>query len=136
MNKLLLTAALGVAMASAPALAQTTPGGGEHHGGWAKDMTRAQAQQFADGMFQRLDANHDGVLTRAEADAAATQMGGGERAAHMVARLFGEAQSVTQAQAEAAALARFDAQDVNHDGVVSAAERQQARAARAAQKGQ
>jgi hypothetical protein len=130
MNKLILTVALGAAMASAPALAQATPGGGEHHGGWGKDMTRTQAQKFANAMFQRLDANHDGVLTRAEADAAATQLGGGERAAHMVARLFGDAQSITEAQAEAAALARFDAQDLNHDGTVSVAERQQARATR------
>jgi len=121
------TAFASVALAQAP--------GGERHGG-NQDITRQQAGQFADAMFQRLDANHDGVLTRAEADQAAAQFGdggkGGGRAQHMVARLFGDAQSVTKAQAEAATLARFDAQDLNHDGVVSVSEREQARAARKA----
>ena len=40
-----------------------------------------------------------------------------------------DAQSITLQQAEAQALARFDRDDLNHDGVVTAAERQQARAA-------
>ena len=35
-----------------------------------QDMTRQQAQQMADPMFQRFDANHDGVLTRQEAEQA------------------------------------------------------------------
>lgn len=48
----------------------------------------------------------------------------------MVARVFGDAQAVTLAQFEAHALARFDRQDLNHDGIVTAVERQQARAAR------
>jgi len=128
MKTFLVTIALGAAMLTTQACAQpAAPVGGGHHG-WAQDMTRQQAQQFADSMFQRLDTNHDGVLTRAEADAAASQDGG--RGGRMIDRLFGDAQSVTLAQAEAAALARFDAQDLNHDGVVSAAEREQARAQR------
>lgn len=32
--------------------------------------TRAQAEQMAEAMFARLDLNHDGVVTRAEVDAA------------------------------------------------------------------
>jgi hypothetical protein len=101
-------------------------------GDWLqRDMTRQQAQQRADVMFQRLDTNKDGTLTREEADQAAAQMGGrGQRAQRLVARLFANAQSVTQAQFEAQALARFDRQDVNHDGVVTGDERQQGRAAR------
>jgi hypothetical protein len=51
----------------------------------------------------------------------------------MIERMFGDAQSVTLQQFEAQSLARFDAADLNHDGVVTAAERQQARAMRAAQ---
>jgi hypothetical protein len=47
-----------------------------------------------------------------------------------MATLFGQGDSVTQAQFEAQALARFDRQDLNHDGTVTADERQQARAAR------
>jgi hypothetical protein len=101
-------------------------------GNWLQaDITRQQAQQRADSMFQRLDANHDGALTRDEALKAGPQTGrGGARVERLMARLFADAQSVTQAQFEAQALARFDAQDANRDGTVTADERQQARAAR------
>jgi Ca2+-binding EF-hand superfamily protein len=132
MKKLLVTVALGATVVSTQAFAQDERGG---HGGWMqKDVTRQQAQQMADTLFQRLDANHDGVLTRQEADQAAAQFG--DRGQHMVDRLFGGAQSVTLQQAEAQALARFDRQDLNHDGVVTAAERQQMRAQRQAERGE
>jgi hypothetical protein len=130
MNKITLAITVVFAAMSAPSFAQAQPqaaGGG--HGGWQQDMTRAQAQQRADTMFQRLDLNHDGTVTRAEAQQAASQMpNGAERAERMIDRMFGQAQSVTQAQFEAQSLGRFDAQDVNHDGTVTAVERQQARA--------
>ena len=54
-------------------------------------------------MIERLDANHDGKVSRAEA--------------------------------ESAALARFDAADTNHDGTLSDAERQAARRQRPMGKG-
>lgn len=129
MKTLLVGIALGATIISTQALAQDSSG----RGGWMrKDMTRAQAQQRADAMFQRFDLNHDGVVTRQEAEQAAAQFGGrGER---MIDRLFGESQSITLQQAEAQALARFDRDDLNHDGVVTAAERQQARAALKAQR--
>ena len=130
MNKLFLAVAVGATIASVQASAQPAPGQG---GGWQQDMTRQQSQQMADTMFQQLDANHDGAVTRAEADQAAAQF----TAAHgdferrpwrrpistPIEQVFGTAQSLTLAQFEAAALARFDAQDLNHDGIVSAAER-------------
>ena len=97
----------------------------------AQDMTRQQAQQFADSLFKRLDTNHDGTITRPEADAVVQAAGG---RGHMVERTFGTAQSLTLAQFEAAALALFDADDSNHDGTVSAAEREQARALRTQQR--
>jgi len=98
-----------------------------------QDMTRAQAQQRADQMFQRFDVNHTGVITRAQAEQMAAQFGGrGER---MVDRLFGTAQSLTLQQFEAQQLARFDAMDLNHDGTVTAAEREQARQQMRAQRG-
>jgi hypothetical protein len=126
MTRLVLTLALGAAMISTAAVAQDEHGG---RGGWAQqDMTRQQAQQMADGMFQRFDANHDGVISREEATQAAAQLGGGERAQKMIDRAFGSAQSLTLQQFEAQALGRFDRDDANHDGVVTAAERQQARA--------
>jgi len=128
MRTLLVTIALGAAVVSTQAPAQ-------ERGGWMQqDMTRAEAQQMADAMFQRLDANHDGVVTRDEAQQAASKFG--ERGERMVDRLFGDAQSVTLQQAEAQALARFDRDDLNHDGTVTAAERQQARAAMKAERGQ
>ncbi len=107
-------------------------------GNWLQaDMTRQQAQQRADMLFQRLDANHDGVLTRAEAEQAASQMGGqaGGRRGRLVERLFSQGDSVTKAQFQGQALARFDRQDINHDGVVTADERQQSRGQRRQERG-
>jgi Ca2+-binding EF-hand superfamily protein len=130
MNKILVTVALSAVIASTQAAAQD-----QHGGRYMQDMTRQQAQQMADGMFQRFDTNHDGVVTRAEAEQALSQFGGGERAQRMLDRVFGGAQSVTLQQFEAQALARFDKQDLDHNGVVTAAERQQARAERRAERG-
>ena len=133
MKTLLVTLALGATVISTQASAQDD-GGGRRHGGWMQqDMTRQQAQEMADKLFQRLDANHDGTVTRDEADQAAAQFG--DRGSRMVDRLFGDAQSVTLPQAEAQALARFDRDDLNHDGTVTAAERQQMRAQRQSDRG-
>ncbi|MFL6784667.1 MAG: hypothetical protein ACJ8E0_00205, partial [Sphingomicrobium sp.] len=58
---------------------------------------------------------------------------GGRRAGRMqrmIGQAFGTAQSLTLQQFEAQALSRFDASDLNHDGTVTAAERQQLRARR------
>lgn len=134
MKTLMITVALGAAFIAAPAVAQG-------FGGMQADQTRAQAQQRADMIFQMIDANHDGVVTRAEAEAAAAQFGsrggdngrGGGRMQRMIEQAFGTAQSLTIQQFEAQALARFDVQDLNHDGVLTAAERQQAREMRQAQ---
>jgi hypothetical protein len=89
-------------------------------------------------MFQMLDANHDGTVTRAEADQALAQFqamrGGSENGGHgggrlqrMISEAFATSQSLTLQQFEAQSLARFDAADTNHDGIVTAAERQAAR---------
>lgn len=124
MKTLLVSIALGACVLSTQALAQDA---GEPAGHMQKDMTRAEAQQRADAIFQRIDLNHDGVVTRQEAEQAAAEFGG--RGQKMIDRLFGDAQSITLQQAETQALARFDRDDLNHDGIVTAAERQQARAA-------
>ncbi len=139
--KLSVSLALGAAMISASAMAQA-PGG--ERGGWMqRDQTRAEAKQRADMLFQMLDANHDGTVTRSEAEQAAAQFAarredgsaqrGGGRIERMVAQLFASSDSLTLAQFEAQTLARFDAMDLNHDGVVTAAERDQARAQRQGQ---
>lgn len=127
MQKLLVTLALGAGMLASAAIAQDAEGGGR--GRVKQDMTRVQAQQQADGMFQRIDLNHDGIITRAEAEQAAQQYGGSGRLERMIDRTFGSAQSLTLQQFEAQQLARFDRDDLNHDGIVTGAERQQARAA-------
>jgi hypothetical protein len=129
MKTLLATIALGATMVSTQAVAQM-PGGDR------PDMTRQQAQAMADALFQRMDLNHDGVVTRAEAEQASSQMGGGHHAERKIDRVFGDAQSITLQHFEAQSLARFDREDLNHDGVVTAAEREQSRAAQRAEREQ
>jgi hypothetical protein len=136
MIRYLLVAAAAAAF-STHATAQAPQG---ERGGWTqRDQTRAEAQQRAGMMFQRLDANHDGNVTKAEADQAFAQFQaarggdggrGGGRTQRMIEQAFATSQSITLGQFEAQALARFDSQDLNHDGIVTSAEREQAREAR------
>jgi hypothetical protein len=135
MKNLLVTIAFGAAAISAPVLAQAP------EGGFNRDQTRQEAQQRAERMFQMFDTNKDGSVTRAEAAQAVAQFevasgddagGRGARMERMVGDIFGSSTSLTLPQFEAKALVRFDAADLNHDGTVTAAERQQARAAKAA----
>jgi hypothetical protein len=137
MKTLLVTIALGAGFVSAPLLAQGIGGGFMQ-----RDQTRAEAQQRAGMLFQMIDSNHDGVVTRAEAQQAIAQFqaqrGGSDSGARGAGRMqrmmdhaFATSQSLTLQQFEAQALARFDAQDLNRDGVVTALERQQVRQERA-----
>ena len=132
MQNLFVAIALGAAAFSAPALAQAPSGGGLMQ----RDQTRAEAQQRTDTMFKMLDANQDGTLTRDEANKALTDFqatrgsesrGHGGRLQRLIDEAFGSSQSVTLKQFETQSLARFDAADLNHDGILTAAERQQAR---------
>lgn len=143
MRKSIVTIALGAAVIATPALAQAPGGGG---GTMQRDQTRAEAQQRADMIFQMLDTNKDGSVTKAEADAALAQFqaarGGDDQAGRGAGRMqrildqaFGTVQSITLQQFEAQSLARFDAMDLNHDGTVTAAEREQLRAQRQTQGG-
>jgi Ca2+-binding EF-hand superfamily protein len=129
MKTLLATIALGATVIAMPAMAQEQAE--PRH-----DMTRTEAQQRAVRMFQLLDVNHDGNVTKTEADQAFAQFQasrggersrGGARTKQMIDQAFAATQSLTQAQFEAQAIARFEAQDTNKDGFVSAAERQQSR---------
>ena len=145
MKILAYAVALGASVLSTQAFAQTAPASppapsaqvqAPQGGGWVQGpQTRDQAKQRADMMFQRVDLNHDGILTREEADQILDQMSSGDdsgradRMEQMFNRLFGTAKSITQAQFEAQMLARFDAADLNHDGTVTPEERQQAMAA-------
>jgi EF hand len=142
MKTIVATFALAAAMISVPAMAQGQGADGSRQ----RDQTRAEAQQRADMLFQMLDANKDGTLTKAEAEEALVQFqamrgdddggGRGARMQRMIEGAFGSAQSLTLQQFEAQALVRFDAADLNHDGTVTAAEREQLRAQRQAAKAQ
>ena len=85
MKRLLVTAALGATIISTQAFAQQGAAG-DRGGSMQQDMTRQQAQQMANSMFQRFDTNHDGTVTREEAEQAISQFGGGERAQRMLDR--------------------------------------------------
>ena len=137
MKRLIVGIALGAAVLSTPLLAQA-PGGRGNFGG--RDQTRDEAKQRADMIFQMIDVNHTGVVTRDQAEQAVArfqamraggQGGQGGRGGGMMQRMldeaFGGANSLTLQQFEAEALARFDAMDLNHDGVVTGQERQQYR---------
>ena len=135
MKTLIATIALGAALIPAAASAQAQPNDIAVGGFPIQNLTRQQAREIADGIFERLDVDHNGTVTRQEAEQVREQMGmGGERAQKMIERTFGVSQSLTLKQFEDQQLARFDRQDLNHDGVVTAEERQQARALRQAAK--
>ena len=117
----------------------------------ARAMHEQRRERMADRMFERLDANRDGNVSRAEFDQARAQraerrgqrmanreggprMGtrmhrrGGPGMRHMRAmRMFGEQGFVTREQMQERALARFDRLDADDNGIVTAAERRQAR---------
>jgi hypothetical protein len=107
--------------------------------------------EMREHMFDRLDANHDGNISREEfaeaharrgpegADGPGREMGPppggpdgprgpdgpGMYGMHS-GRMFGDQGFVTLEQMRARALARFDRADANHDGILTADERQAA----------
>ena len=130
MTKYLLIATAALAALASQAAAQDPAASPQ-----ARDLTRAAATQRAQMAFQRLDLNGDGTLTQDEAKQAAAQFmeqrggGDGSRITARIERMFAGASSITLQQYEQDALARFDRADLDHNGVVTAAERQQGRAA-------
>jgi hypothetical protein len=104
------------------------------------DLTREQAQERADALFERFDLNHDGLVTRAEAQRLGTKLmlvraktkrdparGLGGHTLRFLERKFDGVEAVTREQFEGAFLEHFDHMDSNHDGILTAAERQSAR---------
>ena len=88
---MLKTAAALIALIALPAAAQAQ--------GQPQSITRAQVVSNADRQFAAMDANHDGVLTRAEMDNFARN------------QVIGAAMERNKAM--------FDALDTNHDGKLS-----------------
>jgi Ni/Co efflux regulator RcnB len=131
MKKLLSAVALIAAVAAEPALAQSADSASQQ-----PDLTRNQALERADQLFDRFDLNHDGVVTRDEAERlghklmlqrAATgrdpAQGLGGHTLRVLKQRFSAAETVDRGQFEEAMLEHFDEMDVNHDGILTAAER-------------
>ena len=128
MTKCLFIAAAVAAALAGQAAAQETPARPP-----IRDLTREAALQRAQAAFQRLDLNGDGTLTHEEAKQAAAQFMARRSGVHdsrisaRIDRMFAGASSITLQQYQQDALARFERQDINHDGVVTVAERRQSR---------
>ena len=128
---LLATLALGAAIVSAHAPAQPDP----------QNITRQIAVERADRLFELLDSDHDRLLTRSEAQASGAKLmavriatgrdvapGIGGHTLKYFERVFAAAPVVSKRQFEQAMLRHFDEMDLNHDGILTAAERQAGRA--------
>ena len=105
---------------AAPAFAQMPP---------TSPQTPPQFLAAQNTQFDTTDANHDGVVTKAELSAAMAQMMGSEPPAAMLDAIYrmmdtnGDGKA-TAAEGAAAAQARFARWDTNHDGTLSVEEQQ------------
>ncbi|GGE86356.1 EF-hand domain-containing protein [Sphingomonas prati] len=93
-------------------------------------MPRAAAEERATGLSRMLDADRDGVVSRAEVDAWATK---NSVPPAMVDAMFSDADTnrdgrITLAEQKADALRSFDEADTDHDGRMTGAERAAAEA--------
>lgn len=118
-------------LAATPAWAQPGPHGGHNLAAADADgdgqITRAEAQAARAAMFERLDADHDGYITEAERTAAREQ----HRPRRGMAMLDTDSDGrISRAEHDAAPMRMFDRHDANGDGVLSAEEIQAAQAAR------
>ena len=116
---------LSVALLAGPAPADPPP------------AKRADVEARADAMFDRADANHDGILTRDEYHAALAKIvkaKGGTPTPKGWAMVDAQFDAVDQAHTGriprgnfvAAALAHFDGADLNQDGTVTPGEARKA----------
>jgi hypothetical protein len=135
MKRLLGVIALTAAAAAAPAFAQPADSAPPQ-----PDLTRNQALERADQLFDRFDLNHDGVVTRDEAERLGRKLmlqraatgrdpahGLGGHTLRFLKHRFAGVDAVTKQQFEDAMLEHFDGMDVNHDGILTATEREEAK---------
>ena len=111
MTRLLIVGLM--AAVAVPVLAQAAPPMAPKH---ERVMTRAEVQGHVAQMFARVDANHDGVITKAETDAAHQAMAAkrqGRQGDHAMGAMGGMHHDPAAA---------FDRIDANHDGTISRAE--------------
>lgn len=133
MKRFGLAFALIAMIGSTQAFAQASWSGGPN-------ITREQARNRAEQLFVQFDTNHDGIVTRKEAKAVGARLlvqraatgrdvapGIGGRTLRYLENAFAGMQWVTEEQFERAFLAHFDQMDVDHDGVLTPAERQAGR---------
>lgn len=125
-------------------MARLTAADADRDGSVTREEMRAAAQarraERADARFERLDANDDGAISKTEFDArrehraegraerGRAHRGPGRRAGH--AQRMADRGPVVIAEARVKAEAAFARMDADHDGYVTAAERQAARADR------
>ncbi len=133
MKKILFAGAALAALIAIPASAQI--GGGQPRGPMAGPLTRASVQANVQARFAMVDANHDGFVTREEADAR-TEFRRERMRERMQARrgrmeARGERGEGRGQDMRARMSDRFDRLDANHDGSISRAEFDGAMAARA-----
>jgi Ca2+-binding EF-hand superfamily protein len=130
MRQLIIAIACGAAILSTQAGAQAAEPTQQ------PDLTREQARARAEQLFQTFDTNRDGAVTRKEAQSVGKRLlmrraatgrdvapGIGGHTLHFLEHAFAGMQSVSEQQFEQAFLAHFDEMDINHDGVLTAAER-------------
>ena len=121
-----LMAAVAVPLIAAAQPTAPMPPMAAMHDGMMHDrvMTRAEIKGHVAKMFARVDANHDGIITKAETDAAHQAMAAKGQGDHAMGKM-GAGSGMHRDAGPA-----FDRIDANHDGMISRAEFVRAHATR------
>jgi len=131
MKRLLSAIAFLAAATAAPAFTQPADNSPPQ-----PNLTRSRALERADQLFDRFDLNHDGIVTRDEAERLGRKLmlqraasgrdpahGLGGHTLRFLKHRFAGVDGVRRQQFEEAMLEHFDEMDVNHDGILTDAER-------------